>query len=164
MESRSSKESVASIIEFQPQYTEEIKKLARAAMENIGLEPSTVNLYLEDDFDYENILQVYKNRSRLWIALEGGRVVGTVAIQEKNITTARLRRMFVAPDIQGEGIGQRLLDVALKFAKENRYEKVLLNTDKLMNRAQRLYEKNGFHRLKDEGERIFYEKEVNGSA
>jgi GNAT superfamily N-acetyltransferase len=148
------------IVEFESQYTEQAKKLARLAMEDVGIKPDVVDLYIEDDFDYESILDVYKNRSRLWVALAEDNVIGTIAISEIDVTTARLRRMFVLPQAQGEGIGQKLFATAMRFAKEKAYNRIVLDTDKDMYKAQRFYEKNGFYKVRDEGNRLFYERVI----
>jgi GNAT superfamily N-acetyltransferase len=145
------------IIEFEPKYVEDAKSLARLAMEEVGIEPDVIDLYIHDDFDYETIVEVYKNRSRLWLALMEDRVVGTIAIAEVNLTTARLRRMFVLPRAQRRGVGQKLFDTALRFSKEKGYRKIVLDTDRLMHSAQSFYERNGFHRVSSEKDRVFYE-------
>lgn len=126
-------------------------------MESVGLEPDVIALYIGDDFDYESILDVYKGRGRFWLALVENQVVGTVAIAEIDKTTARLRRMFVLPQLQREGVGQQLFETALRFVKEKEYSKIVLDTDKRMHQAQRFYEKNGFHKVRGEGDRVFYE-------
>lgn len=148
------------IIEFEQKHGEEAKKLARLAMEDVGIESDVINLYTNDDFDYETIAEVYKDRSRLWLALLEDRVVGTIAIAEIDSATARLRRMFVLPQVQRRGIGQQLFDIALKFSKEKGYHRMVLDTDRLMHSAQSFYEQNGFHRVTREGDRIFYELTV----
>ena len=146
------------IIEFEPQYKEESKRLARVAMADVGIEPKIIELYIEDDFDYETIPEVYKDRSRLWLALAENRVVGTVAMSEVDEAIVRLRRMFVLPEFQGQGVGQQLFDTAFAFAKGQGYEKIILDTDRIMYKARRFYEKNGFHKARNAGDRVFYER------
>ena len=119
------------IIEFDARYAREIRALARAAMESAGILPKTIDLYLEDDFDYETIGEKYQGRSQFWLALSGRKVVGTIAMAEVDKTIVRLRRMFVLPDFQGESIGQQLFDVALKFAQDKKYKKIKLKMRKL---------------------------------
>lgn len=146
------------IIEFEPRYREASKKLACLAMEDVGISPDIVKIYIEDDFDYETISDVYKDRSRLWLALAEDQVVGTIAMAEVNESTVRLRRMFVLPEFQGMGVGQQLFDVALRFAKSKEYKDIVLDTDRLMHKAQKFYEKNGFHKVRTEEDRVFYRK------
>ena len=68
--------------------------------------------------------------------------------------------MFVLPEYQGVGIGQKLIDVAMKFVEDNGYKRVKLNTDKIMKRAHRFYEKNGFQKIGEDEERLFYERNL----
>src|SRR3989344_5297868 len=112
------------IIEFQPQYTQAVKDLARRVLQDVGIKPDTVDLYMESDL--EAIAGIYKDRQRFWVALDGSWLVGTIAIAEIDQTTARLRRMFVSPRFQGKGVGQRLFDTALRFTQENGYTKIIL--------------------------------------
>lgn len=148
------------VIEFEPQYAEEARELARLAMEGVGIAPDVIDLYVDEDFDYGTISEVYKGRSRFWVALEGGRVVGSIAITEIDQTTARLRRMFVLPEAQGKGVGQELFSAALEFVKSNGYTKVVLDTDKLMHKAHKFYEKNGFVKMREDETRMFYERSL----
>ena len=150
----------STIIEFQLEYAEQIKELARRAMEDVGLDAATVDRYMTDDFDYETIPEVYKGRSRLWVDLEDAKVVGTIAVGEIDEATARLRRMFVLPELQRKGIGQQLLNTAFNFAQEQGYTSIRLDTDRRMQKAHAFYERNGFIKMGAEGDRVLYARKV----
>ena len=144
------------IIEFQPQYEQAVKDLIYLVLRSLKVENKYPEINRDTDLDY--IQEKYKERGRFWLAIKDDKLIGTVAIEEMDKDTAKLKRMFVLPDFQGTGIGQKLFDTALSFAKEKGYKTIRLNTDKMMNRAHRFYEKNGFHRTGKDEERYFYER------
>jgi GNAT superfamily N-acetyltransferase len=55
-------------------------------------------------------------RSRIWIAEEHGRILGTVAIVEASQDAAQLRWFLVAPDARRHGLGTTFLNEAISFA------------------------------------------------
>jgi len=143
------------IVEFQPEYEQSVKDLIHIVLRSLNIPNKYPEINRDTDLDY--IQEKYKGRGRFWLAVKDDRLIGTVAIEEVDKETAKLKRMFVLPEYQGKGIGQRLFDTALTFAKEQGYHKIRLNTDKVMNRAHRFYEKNGFHKIGEDDERLFYE-------
>jgi GNAT superfamily N-acetyltransferase len=143
------------IIEFKAARYEEVIDLIRSVLNFIGLNPEKYP-DLTRDISLENILSTYKGRSRFWIALVDGGVIGTVAIEEKDSEVAKLKRMFVIPEYHGKGVAQELMDTALAFAIANGYKTISLNTDRVMHRAHRFYERNGFWRTGEDTNRFFY--------
>lgn len=111
---------------------------------------------IQDD-DLYRISEIYTERSRFWVCLTGAQVIGTIAILEATLSTARLKCMFVATRYHGQGIGQRLLDRAMDFARSQGYTAIVLTTHPLMQRAHRFYERNGFMRTADDGEMHAYQ-------
>lgn len=105
-----------------------------------------------DDQDLQNIAHYYSGKSKFWVAELNGHIIGTVGLKDKGKQIGKLRRMFVIHEAHGTGVGQQLLDTAIKYAKNNGFTKVILNTHARMKRAHRFYEKNGF---------ILVEKGVN---
>lgn len=97
-----------------------------------------------DDADLQNIFEYYSGKSRFWVAEQAGKVIGTIALKDNGVGIGKLRRMFVLHALHGSGVGQKLLDTALSYAKNNRFIKIILNTHANMKRAHRFYEKNGF--------------------
>lgn len=109
-----------------------------------------------DDEDLYHISEIYIGRSRFWIYLINERVIGTFAILEVNPTTAKLKSMFVITGYHGQDIGQRLLEHALDFVRFQHYNEIVLTTHRLMKRAHRFYERNGFPRVAEDGELYTY--------
>ncbi len=59
-------------------------------------------------------------------------------------TVAELRKMYLLPQLRGQGLGQKLIELCINGAKENGYHTLYLETVPAMEAAQALYLKNGF--------------------
>ncbi|MFC3193578.1 GNAT family N-acetyltransferase [Marinicella sediminis] len=62
-------------------------------------------------------------------------------------TTAELRKMYLAPDLRGLGVGEQLIRKCIKGAADCGYEGIYLETVPAMKAAQKLYQKHGFDYL-----------------
>jgi DNA-binding MarR family transcriptional regulator/GNAT superfamily N-acetyltransferase len=83
-------------------------------------------------------------RERCWIAERDGENVGSVLLVKDTDEIARLRLLLVEAQARGLGIGARLVEEALRFAREARYRKVTLWTHSVLGAARRIYERAGF--------------------
>lgn len=89
----------------------------------------------------------------LWILEDAGNVVGSVALRELGEGVVELKRMYLRPEVRGQGFGRRLLAVALDWARSNGKAAVRLDTSERMVAAQRLYEAHGFRRVTSDAPR-----------
>jgi len=79
-----------------------------------------------------------------WIAEVDGTPAGCVFCVRENASTARLRLLLVEPWARGLGIGARLVDEVLRFARQTGYSQVTLWTNSVLADARRIYQRAGF--------------------
>jgi DNA-binding MarR family transcriptional regulator/predicted GNAT family acetyltransferase len=97
-------------------------------------------------------------RERAWVAVdseEGAPVLGAVFVVRKSPRVAQLRMLYVEPAARGRGLGARLVDECIGFARATGYRSLMLWTNDVLHAARRLYESRGFVRVKQERHRSF---------
>jgi GNAT superfamily N-acetyltransferase len=85
---------------------------------------------------------------RCWIARRGTRNVGSVFLVRQSRSVAKLRLLLVTPDVRGLGLGRRLVNACLRFARAKGYRKVVLWTQSELDAARRIYQRVGFRRVR----------------
>ena len=94
-------------------------------------------------------------RERCWIAERHGEIVGSVFLVKKTKTVAKLRLLYVEPKTRGLGIGVRLVDECIRFARQAGYKKITLWTQSNLYAARGIYRKAGFRRVASKPQRLF---------
>ena len=84
-----------------------------------------------------------------------GRNVGCVFLVKDTGTVARLRLLLVDPAARGRGLGQRLTDECVRFARERGYTSITLWTHRVLTAARHIYEKAGFRLTSSEAKKNF---------
>ena len=90
-------------------------------------------------------------RERTWIAEVDGERAGCVMCVREDDRTARLRVLLVEPWARGTGIGFRLVDECVDFARRAGYERMALSTNGGLDAARRIYQRVGFTQLDKTG-------------
>jgi DNA-binding MarR family transcriptional regulator/GNAT superfamily N-acetyltransferase len=83
-------------------------------------------------------------REAAWIADIDGEPVGSVLCVRHDDETAQLRVLLVEPSARGHGLGTRLVDECVRFARRVGYTRMMLSTYDKMAEARRIYARTGF--------------------
>jgi DNA-binding MarR family transcriptional regulator/GNAT superfamily N-acetyltransferase len=94
-------------------------------------------------------------RERCWIADMDGEPVGSVFQVKNSRSTAKLRLQLVHPRARGLGLGKRLVDECIAFARAKGYRKLVLWTQSNLAAARHLYGAAGFRLVKRQRHREF---------
>jgi GNAT superfamily N-acetyltransferase len=107
------------------------------------------------DSDILAIEEIYNKSDRrcFWVAesiaankIQRQKIVGTTAVRnlKQFESTCELKRMYVLKEFRQLGLGQKLLDIAIDFAKSVGYSRMVLDSSKMLHVARALYLKKGF--------------------
>lgn len=81
---------------------------------------------------------------RGWIAEVDGERVGSVFVVRRSATLAQLRLLILTPGARGLGLGGRLVDECIAFARATGYRRMMLWTQSNLLAARAIYAKRGF--------------------
>ena len=92
---------------------------------------------------------------KCWIVELDGERAGSAFVMRKSATVAQLRLLILTPQARGLGLGGRLTDECIAFARGRGYRKMLLWTNSCLDAARAIYANRGFTLMKSEAYRGF---------
>lgn len=133
------------IVSFDEQYKDEVIQLVSFIQQH----EFHVNITPEEQPDLQDIKGYFKDGS-FWIAIDQGKVIGTIGLLNIGNGNGALKKMFVHTDYRGTGVAQQLLKELLMWASEHAYKAIYIGTIPIVYAAHRFYEKSGFMPISQE--------------
>jgi N-acetylglutamate synthase-like GNAT family acetyltransferase len=97
------------------------------------------------DRDLADLEANYWNRKgAFFVLLNEEAVIGTVALHHETEAICELCRMYLVPQYRGQGLGSRLLEHAVREARERGFKEMRLKTASVLVEAVSLYKRAGF--------------------
>ncbi len=81
---------------------------------------------------------------KAWIAEVDSQRAGSVLVVRKSAQVAQLRLLILSPEARGLGLGGRLVDECIAFARAKGYRKMVLWTNGQLDAARAIYRRRGF--------------------
>jgi len=124
----------------------ELSLVIRSVLIEMGV-PKTGTAYEDKELDamYEAYLGL---RTIYYVVIEGKKILGVAGIaplKEGDPSVCELQKMYFSPKARGKGIGQKMIDACINFAKSNDFKLCYIETMPNMEAAQKLYKKLGFN-------------------
>jgi ribosomal protein S18 acetylase RimI-like enzyme len=127
------------LVEYRPELREDFERLNRLWLEQHSLlEP------LDLEYLREPELRILQRGGQVFFAMEESNVIGTCAAIPVSAGTFELAKLSVDPAARGKGIGRRLCETVVGYAREHGATEVVLTSNSALVNAIRLYESLGF--------------------
>jgi putative acetyltransferase len=107
--------------------------------------PKTGTAY--EDKALDDLFENYNtSKAAYFVLTENGSVIGSAGIEplEEGSEICELQKMYFHPKARGRGLGQKMMQKCLEFAKSNGFKSCYIETLPSMKAAQKLYLKTGF--------------------
>lgn len=117
---------------------------------SIQQEEYNIPITKNDQPDLFQIESFYQHgKGKFWVALHGGKVVGTIGLLDIGSGQVALRKMFVESEYRGKEFKTAflLLNKAIEWSKDKEVKEIFLGTTLQFVAAHRFYEKNGFQEI-----------------
>jgi len=127
------------IVPFEDRYTNAFKQLNLKGLEKYEL---------LKPIDLEYLIKprraIIDHGGKILMAITHGMIVGSCAIIKKTAHTAEFAKLAVLPGVHKKSIGSLLTIASINLAQKMGFKKIVLVSDKKLNKAVRLYESLGF--------------------
>lgn len=133
------------IVRISPEHNKEMAHIIRRSLEDFDIDLQGtvyVDPYLDDMYTHFTV-----PHKAYFIALADGKVLGGSGIaplDDTDMYTCELQRMFVTHAARGKGVGQLLMDACMQQARDMGFRQCYLETFEDMHKAIALYERNDF--------------------
>jgi diamine N-acetyltransferase len=122
--------------------------------------PENMSAFLNEAYSQQKLEQEFHEpKSVLYLACEGNRIAGFLRLRRSSeveyklgSNTIELQRLYIHKDFQNQKVGKMLMQKAIDYAIEKRFEWIWLGVWEQNFNAQRFYEKWGFEKF---GEHVF---------
>jgi ribosomal protein S18 acetylase RimI-like enzyme len=122
--------------------------------------PENLEAFFKEAYSLEKMRKEYDEPgSMLYLACEGSRVAGFLRLRttqevekELGLNTIELQRLYIHKDFQNQKVGKMLMQKAIDYAVEKKFEWIWLGVWERNFNAQRFYNKWGFEKF---GEHVF---------
>jgi putative acetyltransferase len=121
---------------------QQVESLVFGVLQEYGLAPAPAST----DKDLADLEFHYLSRGGIFDVMEdaSGQIIGSVGLYPIDTHCVELRKMYLKREVRRKGLGKKLLEHALKCARDKGYKRVTLETPGALKEAIRLYERFGF--------------------
>ena len=114
-----------------------------------------------DYFEHKLVEKYKTGNNTFWIALnKENQVIGTCGGLQQNNNSIKMNCFYINSKYRNLGIGQKLYDLFLNFAKKENYKEIILCTFKEFDIAIKFYEKRGFELYETTEDEFWYRKKL----
>ncbi len=125
-----------------------LARLIREVLVEMGV-PKVGTAY--EDKALDMMYETYDQSGRSYFVVEEkGKIIGGAGIaplENGDSNICELQKMYFLPVARGKGVGYKMINICLGYAKDNGYTKCYLETMPYMEAARKLYKKVGFEEL-----------------
>ena len=130
---------------IRPEDNTRLKSLIPEILETFG---AVGEGYACADPELNDMYEAYReDRSAYWVIEWEGEVWGgggIAPLKNSDPLHCELQKMYFHPDLRGRGLGKKVIDLSLEFARDKGFEFCYLETLPNMQVAQKLYQSFGF--------------------
>lgn len=122
-----------------------LARVLREVLIEMGV-PKVGTAYADPELD--SMFQAYDtHRSSYFVVVRNGQIMGGAGIaplSSADSNVCELQKMYFLPESRNLGLGKKMIETCLEFAKNNHFKQCYLETMPDMNQAQGLYKRMGF--------------------
>lgn len=114
----------------------------KITQEEYNFNPSIEKYFIAIACEYFDDLE----NNRFWVIEDNNEIIASIGILKIGENKAQIRLFAVDESIQGQGVGSKLMDIAMDYCAEKGFNHVILETIDVCKAARHIYDKYGFKR------------------